>query len=98
MKGVPADRTQRSSISHRPASFILLAAGLLSATLYGQTTLEPGRITGRELADGQAHEYSCGLEAGQYARVSVDQRSSNVTVAVFAPDGKELYSGDSYAI
>jgi tetratricopeptide (TPR) repeat protein len=75
-----------------------LAAGLLSATLYGQTTLEPGRITGRELADGQAHEYSFGLEAGQYARVSVDQRSINVTVAVFAPDGKELYSGDSYAI
>jgi len=60
--------------------------------------LEPGKTVGRELAEGQSHEYSFASEAGQYARIVVDQRSINIAVTVLTPDGKELFSGDSYAI
>ncbi|HEY7388337.1 MAG TPA: CHAT domain-containing protein [Bryobacteraceae bacterium] len=35
------------------------------------------------------------LEAGQYARVVVEQRTINVAVACFGPDGRELFAADS---
>src|SRR5437016_2435750 len=85
----------------------LFASGYLAVALYGQTSgvtasestlLERGKTHERQLSEGQAHEYSFTLQAGQYAKVSIDQRSINVAVTVFAPDGKELFTGDSETI
>ena len=107
--GKPATRLKMSRMAGllRPFAIALFAAGCLAPGLFGQingttagapTSLERGKTTEGELAEGQSHEYSFTLQAGQYARVLVDQRSINIAVTVFAPDGKELFAGDSYPI
>src|SRR5262245_44148315 len=40
----------------------------------GIQPLEPGRPIERELAGGQSHYYRLALNAGQYLRLTVDQR------------------------
>lgn len=60
--------------------------------------LELGPTIECQLAGGQSREYRVALEAGQYARVVVEQRSIDVAVAVFGPQGGELFATDSYGI
>ncbi len=54
--------------------------------------LEPGKIVECELAGGQWREFLVGLKADEYARVAVDQRSVDVAVTVFRPDGEQLFA------
>jgi hypothetical protein len=42
------------------------------------------------LPGGQSHEYRLVADAGRFLRVSVEQRSINVVVTVFEPDGKQV--------
>ena len=49
-----------------------------------------------QLRGGESHEYRFVLNAGQYARLLVDQRSVNVAVEVCDPSGKSVYAADSY--
>src|SRR5215831_19313202 len=49
-----------------------------------------------QLSGGESHEYRFVLNAGQYARLLVDQRSVNVAVEVCDPSGKSVYAADSY--
>ncbi len=56
--------------------------------------LEPGKLQERELAVGQSHNYKIHLQAGQCARIEVEQRGINVLLNVFAPDGKYLFWHD----
>src|SRR5262249_21778585 len=60
--------------------------------------LEPGKAVERQLAGGQSHEYQLFLEAGQYARVRVDQVGINVAIACLGPDGKERFAVDTSPI
>lgn len=80
----------------------LLLLMVLAAALDGQTTgsmpLQPGKTVERQLASGQSHEYSLAIRAGQYARVLVDQRSINLAVTVFGPEGRELFAADAAGI
>ncbi|MEO6391733.1 MAG: tetratricopeptide repeat protein, partial [Pyrinomonadaceae bacterium] len=46
-----------------------------------------GKPIEREMAGGQTHYYQLALNAGQYARVVVDQKWFDVAVKIFAPDG-----------
>ena len=50
----------------------------------------------RQLSGGESHEYRFVLNAGQYARLLVDQRSVNVAVEICDPSGKSVYAADSY--
>jgi hypothetical protein len=81
-----------------------LLAGCVAMRLLAQsdaaqsTLLELGKSIERQLAGGQSHEYHFTLQAGQYARVLAEQRTINVAVAIFGPDGKQLLAGDSYGI
>jgi CHAT domain-containing protein len=80
----------------RPLSLFLLAI-----TLPGQTEsklLDAGKLIEGRLADGESHEYTFTLTAGEYARVLVDQRSVKLTVSVISPGGQEIFSTDSEAI
>ena len=73
--------------------------GLLAQSDAARSTLlELGKSIERQLAGGQSHEYHFTLQAGQYARVLAEQRTINVAVAIFGPDGKQLLAGDSYGI
>src|SRR5262249_26815195 len=58
--------------------------------------LEPGKPIERELAGGEAHSYRLTLAAGQYTRVTVDQRRINVAVLAFDPDGKKIVEADMF--
>ncbi len=52
--------------------------------------LEPGKAIERELAGGQSHSYTITLDAGQYLRLSVEQRGIDVVVQVSRTDSKEV--------
>jgi len=57
--------------------------------------LEPGNPIERELAGGQSHSYQFALDAGQYARLVVDQRGIDVVAQLLGPDGKQIGEFDS---
>jgi tetratricopeptide (TPR) repeat protein len=52
--------------------------------------LEPGKPIERELAGDQSHSYKITMTPGQYLQLVVDQRSIDVVVAIFAPDGEKI--------
>ena len=57
--------------------------------------LEPGRPLERDLAGGQRDEITLALEAGQYARLSLDQRHLDVAATLLDPAGQPIdYSVD----
>jgi CHAT domain-containing protein/tetratricopeptide (TPR) repeat protein len=62
------------------------------------TLLQTGKTIERQLAGGQSHEYRFVLEARQYAKLLLDQRSVNVAVACFGPDGKLRFEADSHLV
>ena len=49
----------------------------------------------RELKGGETHSYKLALTAGQFLYALVEQKEIDVTVALFAPDGKEIGEADS---
>ena len=67
--------------------FVPLAAQTPESALQ----LEPGQPQERELAVGQSHHYKIHLQAGQCARIEVEQRGINVLLTTFAPDEKYLF-------
>jgi CHAT domain-containing protein/Tfp pilus assembly protein PilF len=88
----------------RGLGFALFAAGWTAIGLFAQTPpvpstestlLEPGKTIERRFAGGQFHEYTFALQAGQYVKMSIDQRTINVAIACFGPGGKELLAADS---
>src|SRR5262245_48222317 len=87
-------------------SRVLLTIGCIAAAVCAQTRgpdtqstlLNQGETIQRQLAGGQSHEYYFILQAGQYTRLAVEQRTINVAVAVFASDGKEAFVTDGYGI
>jgi tetratricopeptide (TPR) repeat protein len=82
----------------RRRRLLLFAGGSLPILLGAQTTLEIGKTIEARLGDGESHKYSFALESGQYARVLVDQRSINVAIKLFAPNGEEIFAADSETI
>ena len=53
--------------------------------------LELGKVVKNELRGGQGHEYRFNLPARQYARIEVNQKSIDLVVAAFGPDGKQIF-------
>jgi CHAT domain-containing protein/Tfp pilus assembly protein PilF len=80
----------------RPCVVFLIAVwSLFSAE---PTMLEPGKTLERQFASGESHEYRFALDQGQYARINLFQRSINVAVECFGPDGKLRFQQDSHRI
>jgi hypothetical protein len=77
-----------------------------SCALYAQTPdvpaestlLEPHKTIEREFAAGESHEYRFPLKKGEYAKILLFQRSINVAVRCFGPDGTLRFEADSYWI
>jgi tetratricopeptide (TPR) repeat protein len=73
------------------------AIGFISLTAQtpeSAVPLELDKPQERELAVRQGHFYKIHLQAGQCARIEVEQRGINVLLNVFAPDGKYLFWSD----
>lgn len=81
---------------------LLCAVGCASVALAVQphepAVLEPGKTVTGELGGKKSAEYQFVLQKGQYAQVVVEQRTINVAIACFGPDGKELMAADTYWI
>jgi CHAT domain-containing protein/tetratricopeptide (TPR) repeat protein len=56
------------------------------------TLLELGKTVEQHLAGGEFHDYTFVLQAGQYAKVSVEQRTIDVAITCFGPDGNQLFT------
>ncbi|HEX4950424.1 MAG TPA: CHAT domain-containing tetratricopeptide repeat protein [Blastocatellia bacterium] len=75
-----------------------LLVGITSAT-FAQTPaeiipLEEGKPLLRDLAVGQEHNYQINLQAGQCARIEVEQHGINVLLTTFAPNNNYLFGFD----
>ncbi len=57
--------------------------------------LEVGQLIARDLHGGQTHSYRLSIAAGQYARVTVEQKGIDVVVKLFAPDGRLITAVDN---
>ena len=60
--------------------------------------LDPGKTLEGQFAGGESHEYRFALDHGQYARINLFQRSINIAVECFGPDGKLRFQQDSHRI
>jgi CHAT domain-containing protein/Tfp pilus assembly protein PilF len=73
------------------------SAGSAAAPQNGQQAqrLERGKPIERKLAGGKSHSYQLSLDAGQYAKLVIDQRGIDVVVQLLGLDGKQIMEFDS---
>src|SRR5262249_43383415 len=60
--------------------------------------LEPGKTIEQQFGGGESRDYRFALKTGEYARLLIDQRSINIAVECFGPDGGKLFAADSYVV
>ena len=80
---------------------LLLTAGLsITSGLpqSGPTALGLERVVESRIGDGETHEYLVALQAGEYAHLTVDQKSVNVAISCLGPDGKQVFTEDRSGI
>lgn len=53
-------------------------------------TLEPGKPVEREIAGSESHSYQTSLQAGQFVRFRLAQRTVDTALTLSAPDGKPI--------
>src|SRR4051794_37767058 len=71
------------------AGAIALSAQEGHARVASSTLLERGKTIEQYLAGGESHEYKFLLQAGQYAKVSIEQRTIDVGITCSGPDGRQ---------
>lgn len=72
------------------ALLLLLTA---STAIYSQTQttpLELGKTIEQSISAGEKQAYSVSLAAGSYGHIEVHQKTVNVAITVFGPDGQQL--------
>ena len=82
-------------VFQRWAVFLIAVWSLFGAE---PTMLDPGKTLEGQFAGGESHEYRFALDHGQYARINLFQRSINIAVECFGPDGKLRFQQDSHRI
>src|SRR4051794_3368082 len=80
------------------AAVTAFSAQQVSARVAPSALLERGKTVEQHLAGGESHEYKFPLQVGQYAKVSIEQRTIDVAIACFGPDGKQLFVADNEKI
>ena len=59
------------------------------------SVVDPVQTIDREIAGKENHYYFFTLDAGQFARLSVDQRGNDLVISLFSPEKKILINFDS---
>ena len=75
---------------------LLLASLLASCTGDGDYPLALAAAVERDVRAGEVHSYRLDLQAEQFVRLEVQHPSIEVTLQVFAPDGRELSNNTSF--
>src|ERR1051326_3999016 len=79
-------------------AWLLLLSGAVSAAQQEQASaynLTVGHPVAREMRGGEQHKYQVRLDAGQYARIVVDQKGIDVVLALLGTDGKPILEVDN---
>ncbi len=77
---------------------VVLLGGLLNVAASQQESAYPlvvGQPVAREMRGGEQHTYQLTLNAGQHARVVVEQKGIDVVLALSGADGKSLLEVDN---
>lgn len=80
------------------ASVLLLSGAMNAATSSQETnpySLTPGQPVTREMRGGEQHTYQVQLNAGQHARVVLEQKGIDVVLGLLGADGKPLFETDN---
>ena len=79
------------------ASLLLLSAesSVLAQEQPNTYSLTVGQPVAREMRGGEEHSYQVTLNAGQYARVVMEQKGIDVVLALTGVDGKPLVDVDN---
>lgn len=79
------------------ASLLLLSAesSVLALEQANAYPLTPGQPVAREMRGGEEHSYQVTLDAGQYARVVLEQKGIDVVLALLGTDEKPLLDVDN---
>src|SRR6476660_260188 len=77
---------------------VVLVQGLFAQNQPEKPPLQPGERHHGELSGDRLQDHYSLLQAGEYARYHVTQHTVNVAVAVFDPDGKQLFALDNNPI
>src|SRR5438874_8229241 len=70
--------------------FLALVHSASPTASQSTTELKPKTPLQVEIKPGEVHSYTLALNAGQYARVTVNQIKINLLWVVIGPDGKEM--------
>ncbi|HEY7184255.1 MAG TPA: tetratricopeptide repeat protein [Blastocatellia bacterium] len=82
-----------SKIAYRSifvAAMLWLSADPTGAAQKVGDPLEPGKTIERDLAGGEAHSYLIKLDSGQFLNAVIEQRRTDLTAALFGPDGRQV--------
>lgn len=60
----------------------------------GPPRLEKGAVQEREIRGGDSHEYRISVQAGDYARISIEQEKMDVTARLAGPSGQTVLEVD----
>jgi CHAT domain-containing protein/Tfp pilus assembly protein PilF len=72
------------------AVMLWLSAGSIVVAQKGGDPLEPGKTIERDLAGGESHSYLITLASGQVLQAVIEQRQTDLTATLFAPDGRQV--------
>ena len=61
----------------------------------GAFGIEPGRIFEKSIAGRAAHTYQITLNAGEFSRITLEQRGIDVLIKLYGPDNRKLFERDS---
>jgi CHAT domain-containing protein/uncharacterized protein HemY len=76
-------------IYHLFLSLCLVGIGQI-AHAQEASELEPNQPVERQIAGGESQTYEIRLSAGQFMRITAEQKAIDVTLTLAAPDGKQL--------
>lgn len=104
MEKIQSSRLSGRALQCAAAPWLLLLSVAVNATspplktapLQEQaSTLAVGQPVVREMRGGEQHTFAVKLEAGQYARVVLDQKGIDVVLALLGTDGKPILEADN---
>ncbi|NOT59621.1 MAG: tetratricopeptide repeat protein, partial [Acidobacteria bacterium] len=75
---------------------LLLAFGVLTGYAQTPVALTPGQPIEKSISGSQTHSYHINALAGQFLRITVEQRDIDLTLTLFSPDNKPLAEIDFF--
>lgn len=86
---------QGSRSERRSDTAIALQTATIEARQAEIFELKQGQVIEREIAGGESHSYRVSLTTGQYLRVVIEQKGTDVVARMFGTDGQKMVEVDN---